>query len=173
MAGGLMHSCTWKESISTQENPYHFTDSGLRNVYLIGVRRVECDCGEKYVEIPAIKQLLSLMARDVVMKREALIGDEIRFLRKHLGQKAADFSLKVGLKPETLSRVENGKQQIGKRADNYIRIYYALASKDEILLDAIKEALDTVLTEQRKKPLRKPPKTVARIEHDEWTLDAA
>src|ERR1043166_1695218 len=91
MAGGLMHSCTWKESISTQENPYHFTDSGLRNVYLIGVRRVECDCGEKYVEIPAIKQLLSLMARDVVMKREALIGDEIRFLRKQLGQKAADF----------------------------------------------------------------------------------
>ena len=171
-----MHECsatTRKESIATREKPYLFSESGLPNVYLVGVRCFECECGEKYVEIPAIKQLMSLIARNVVLKPEALSGAEIRFLRKRLGQKAVDFSQKVKLEPETLSRVENDKQSISEKADIYIRVYYTLASKDPVLVDAMQEALDRVLTEKRKKPPKKPPKTVAKIEHDEWSLEPA
>jgi hypothetical protein len=76
-------------------------------------------------------------------------------------------------KPETLSRIENGKQSISDKADSDIRIYYALASKDPVLLDALKEALDTVLAKRRKARPKKPPKTYAKIEHDEWALEAA
>jgi hypothetical protein len=108
----------------------------------------------------------------MVMNNEALTVCEIRFLRKHLVQKATDFSSKIKLKPETLSRVENAKQAIGEKTDSYIRIYYALASKDSVLLDAIQEALDSVLSTHRK-PSRKPLKTVAKIEHDKWALEAA
>lgn len=171
----LTHECTAEsrqEFVATDEKPYHFVESGLPNIYLVGVRHFQCECSEKYVEIPAIKQLMSLIARHTVMKDQALTGTEIKFLRKRLGQKATDFSTAIKLQPETLSRVENEKQSVGAKTDFYIRIYYALSSKDPVLLDALKEALDKVLSMHRAKPPRKPPKTVAKMEHDEWALSA-
>jgi DNA-binding transcriptional regulator YiaG len=176
MATDLTHECTSttrQEFIATHDKPYHFLESGLSNVYLVGVRHFECECGEKYVEIPAIKQLMSLIARHTVTKDQALTGTEIKFLRKRLGQKAGEFATAVKLQPETLSRIENGKQQIGARADFFIRIYYAFSSKDPVLLDALKQALDKALSMRRTKAPKKPPKTVAKIEHDEWALEAA
>jgi putative transcriptional regulator len=178
MAGGLglMHECTSttrQEVLATHDKPYHYVECGLPNIYLVGVRTFRCNCGEKAVEIPAIKQLMALIARHLVMKNESLTGTEIKFLRKQLGLKAADFAEKVKLQPETLSRVENEKQLIGEKAAVYIRIYYALASKDPVLLDALKEAFDKVLSARRKHAPKKPPKTVARIENDEWALEAA
>jgi hypothetical protein len=77
------------------------------------------------------------------------------------------------LQPETLSRVENEKQTVGAKTDFYIRIYYALASKDPVLLDALKQALDKVLSMRRAKAPKKPPKTVAKLEHDKWALAVA
>jgi DNA-binding transcriptional regulator YiaG len=175
MATELIHECsaaTRTEHVSTLEKPYHFTDSGLPNIYLVGVRQFECECGEKFVEIPALKQLMSLIARHTVMKDQSLTGLEIRFLRKRLGQKAADFAQMVKLQPETLSRVENGKQTVSGKTDAYIRIYYAFASKDPVLLDTLKQAIDKVLAARRDRPPKKLPKTVAKIEHDEWSLAA-
>lgn len=176
MAAELTHECssaTRKEFVATRDKPYHFVDSGLPNVYLVGVRHVECECGEKLVEIPALKQLMSLIARSIVMKSNALTGPEIKFLRKRIGQKSAEFAVAVKLQPETLSRIEHDKQATGEKTDVYIRIYYALASKDPVLLDALKEALDKVLSTRRKARTRKPVRTVARLEHDEWALEAA
>ncbi len=176
MTNELAHECsseTRREFVATREKPYHFVDCGLPNIYLVGVRQFRCECGKELVEIPAIKQLMSLIARHVVLKNEALTGDEVRFLRKQLGQKAADFAAKVKLQPETLSRMETGKQAIGERTDNYIRIYYAFASKDTVLVDSAKEAIDLVLAEKRKR-VKKRAKTFARIDHhQEWALEAA
>jgi putative transcriptional regulator len=176
MATELIHECSStsrQEFLATDDKPYHFVECGLPNVFLVGVRYFQCECGEKYVEIPAIKQLMSLIARHTVMKDQALSGTEIKFLRKRLGQKAADFAASVKLQPETLSRVENGKQEVGAKTDFYIRIYYALSSKDPVLLDALKEALDKALSLRRTKSPKKLPKTVAKIEHDEWALKVA
>ncbi len=171
-----MHECsstTRQEFDSTHEKLYHYTNSGLPNIYLVGVRQFKCECGETFVEIPAIKQLMSLIARHLAMKNEFLTGFEIRFLRKQLGQKATDFATNVKLQAETLSRIENGKQQAGEKTDLYIRIYYAFESKDPVLLDTLKTALDKVLSGRKAKAPKKPPKTVAKIEHDEWALEAA
>jgi DNA-binding transcriptional regulator YiaG len=177
MAGEIkeMHECTSttrQETIATIEKPYHYIDSGLPNIYLVGVRQFQCECGEKAVEIPAIKQLMSLIARNLAMKNESLTGLEIKFLRKQLGQKANDFAEHIKVQPETLSRIENEKQPVGEKTDVYIRIYYALESKDPVLVDTLKSALDRVLSAHRSKPPKKPPKTVATIEHDEWALAA-
>jgi DNA-binding transcriptional regulator YiaG len=175
MATELTHECnsaSRQEFLATEAKPYHFVDSGMPNVYLVGVRYFRCECGQKYVEIPALKQLMSLIARHTVMKDQALSGTEIKFLRKRLGQKAADFAASVKLQPETLSRVENEKQVVGAKTDFYIRIYYALSSKDPILLDALKEALDKALSLRRTKAPKKPPRTVAKMEHDEWSLES-
>jgi DNA-binding transcriptional regulator YiaG len=61
---------------------------------------------EVVAEIPAIRQLLSLIARDLMEKPKALAPEEIRFLRKRLGQKQVDFANQIGVRPETLSRFE-------------------------------------------------------------------
>jgi len=171
-----MHECsstTRQESMATQEKPYHYVESGLPNVYLVGVRQFRCECGEKAVEIPAIKQLMSLIARHLTMKKESLSGVEIKFLRKQLGQRAVDFAANIKLQPETLSRIENGKQKLGEKTDIYIRIYYAFESKDPVLMDTLKTALDRVLSTRRAKPPKKLPKTVATIDRNEWALGAA
>ena len=176
MAREVTHECsseTRREFLATSEHPYHFVNSGLPNIYLVGIRRFKCECGQEFVEIPALKQLMALIARNVVVKNEALTGAEVRFLRKQLGQKAIDFAAKVKLQPETLSRMETGKQEIGAKTDNYIRVYYALASRDHVLLADIEKALDLVLAEKRKRT-KKPPKTVAKIsQQQEWALEAA
>ena len=52
-----------------------------------------------------------------------------------------DFAEHVKLQPETLSRIENGKQSVGENTDVHIRIYYALESKDPVLMDTLRSAL--------------------------------
>ena len=59
------------------ENPYHFLDSGLSNVYLVGVRYWVCDeCNRQAAEIPALQGLMSAIAKSVVMKPALLTGEE-------------------------------------------------------------------------------------------------
>jgi transcriptional regulator with XRE-family HTH domain len=158
-----------EEFQATIDSPYHFVDSGLENLYLVGIKYFRCKCGQELADIPAIKQLLNLIARDVVEQPFALSGDEIRFLRKRLGKKQADFSKQLGLEIETLSRIENGHLPASERTDKFIRLYYALASKDPVLLGQMQEDLDARLaTWQRIMP---PKKIVATVTDNEWTAD--
>ena len=169
------HECnrqTRQEFRATMDEPYHFVDCGLPNVYLVGIRYFHCECGEQLADIPAMKQLLNLIARDLVERTSALSGAEIRFLRKRLGQRASDFSKQLGLEPETLSRIENEHLPASERTDKLIRLYYAVASRDPLLLGELQADLDQRLMAWQKIVL--PPKKIsARVRDNEWTLVAA
>jgi transcriptional regulator with XRE-family HTH domain len=151
------------------ESPYHFSDSGLTNVYLVGVRYYQCECGKVLAEIPAIRQLLSLIARDLVEKSEALAPEEIRFLRKRLRKKQTDFGKEIGLRSETLSRIENGETRVNERTDKLIRLYYAIKSQDPILLEKFKQELQEILASW--KYSNAPSKIVATVTDHEWEAD--
>ncbi len=171
----VMHECsqqTRQEFRATMDAPYHFVDSGLPNVYLVGIRYFHCECGQDLADIPAMKQLLNLISRDLVEKTSALSGAEIRFLRKRLGQKSADFSKQIGLEPETLSRIENDHLPASERTDKLIRLYYAVASKDPLLLGEMQTDLDQKLMAWQRIVL--PPKRIiTSVIDNEWTLVAA
>jgi DNA-binding transcriptional regulator YiaG len=170
-----VHECnrqTRQEFRATMDEPYHFVDSGLPNVYLVGIRYFHCECGQDLADIPAMKQLLNLIARDLVEKTSALSGAEIRFLRKRLGQKAADFSKQLGFEPETLSRIENDHLPASERTDKLIRLYYAVASKDPVLLGQLQADLDQRLMAWQRIVLP-PKKIVASVKDNEWTPVAA
>ena len=157
-----------EERRATLDRPYRFSDSGLPNVFLVGIKCFQCKkCGEEVAEIPAIKDLMSLIARDLVGKREAFTGAEIRFLRKRLGKKASDFAREIGVSPEYLSRVENDHESAGEGLDKLIRLTYAVASKDETLLNQLKKALHELLASWIK--TRKPKRIVARVKDNVWT----
>jgi DNA-binding transcriptional regulator YiaG len=164
------HVCqrNWVERSATEEEPFHFVDSGLPNVYLIGVRYFTCECGNVVAEIPALKQLMRLIARDLIGEAGALTGDEIRFLRKRLGMRAVDFARTLGLEPETLSRMENNKQPVSEQSDKLIRFFYAVSVKDDPDLGVkAKEILEEMIASWTDKHCE--TKIIKKIDDNEWT----
>jgi transcriptional regulator with XRE-family HTH domain len=167
------HDClaTQQEFLATADRPFHFTDSGLPNVYLVGITYFQCSCGHSMAEIPAIKQLLELIAKNLIEKPEALTGDEVRFLRKRLGKKAKDFAVEVGIEPETLSRIENGHLPVAQQTDKLIRADYLL-STDSPLVEQMRKALLEVL-KSWKQAQQPSGKIVAKVTNNEWASERA
>ena len=131
---------------ATIEHPYHFTDSGLPNVYLIGIDYSVCPkCGKQSAEIPAVKQLLKLIARLVVEGEGRLTGAEIRFLRKRLGKKATEFAAIIGVTAEQVSRWENDSNSPEPSTDKLIRVCYALLAGDKKLQRKFSEDVNVEL----------------------------
>ena len=104
---------------------YHFTGSGLDNVYLSGIPVFKCRCGETIARIPIMKELLETIGEAIVNKPAPLVGKEVRFLRKNVGLKAETFAKYLGVDASTFSRWENSKKQIGVPSDRLIRLCYA------------------------------------------------
>ena len=62
-----------EERKATSESPYQFVGSGLPNVYLVGIKYSVCkSCKEQAADIPAIKQLMGVIARAIVRTRRHL-----------------------------------------------------------------------------------------------------
>ena len=136
------------EKQATIEKPYHFVDSGLPNVYLVGIKYWACkECGKQSAEIPALKDLLTKIARAVTQKEDLLTGQEIRFLRKRLGKKSADFARIIGVVPEQVSRWENDPSTSReKSADKLIRVFYSHLSGDSELKKQIDRHIEEFLS---------------------------
>jgi putative zinc finger/helix-turn-helix YgiT family protein len=169
MENVIQHECsksTRRECLATEENPYHFTDSGLSNVYLVGIRYFVCECGRILAEIPAAKQLMAIIARDLVWKPTALAAEEIRFLRKRLGEKQADFAKHIGVRAETLCRFETGETSTNERTDKLMRLYYALASDDPVLIEGLRKTLQELLARWLRD--NSPARIVATVKDNEW-----
>ncbi len=161
------------EHLATPEKPFHFLDSGLPNIYLVGIRYFTYSDGRIVPEIPAAKQLMQLIARNLIQRKEALAGDEIRFLRKRLGQKQVDFSRAIGIEPETLSRCENDHQKLGESNDKFIRLYYAVSALDDINLSGLRKRIQEMLSEWHEAQYASSKKpVVATVTNDEWALAA-
>jgi DNA-binding transcriptional regulator YiaG len=134
------HDCakSLKKYTATHAKPYHFLDSGLPNVYLIGVKYWVCGkCGAQSAEIPAPEQLMNVIGESIVMKTGVLTGQEIRFLRKRVGKKASDFAALINKTPEHFSKLETGALPLKEPTDKLIRLTYGLLSEDKELLARI------------------------------------
>ena len=67
------------------QESYHYIESGLENIYLDGIDVFWCSCGEEMINIPAMPELHSLIALELIKKRSLLGNREIRFFRKDMG----------------------------------------------------------------------------------------
>lgn len=125
--------CGSKMTVS-KESLFHYKASGLSKVFLRGVTVEKCsneECGEEEVSIPNIEELHNLLS-DIVAKQETkLAPEEIRFLRTHLGFSGVDIARRMSVTPETVSRWENGKMEMGEVAERLLRLM-VLASKGPI-----------------------------------------
>jgi DNA-binding transcriptional regulator YiaG len=126
------------EHVATPEAPYRYLDSGLSNVYLIGVKYWICeDCGAATAEIPAPTHLMNVIAESIVMKHGILTGEQIKFLRKRVGKKASDFAELISKTPEHLSKLETGSLKLTEPLDKLIRLTYGMLSQDADLMKKI------------------------------------
>ena len=106
---------------------WHYTESGLDNVYLGNVDvRLCVACEAKSPRILRIKHLHAAIGRAIALQKIPLSGKDARYLRKHLGLQAKEWAVLLRVPPETLSRWENDKQAIGAQSDSLIRALYFL-----------------------------------------------
>ena len=134
------HDCTQqaRQYLATDAKSYHFLDSGLPNVYLVGVNYWVCgECGSQWSEIPQPEKLMDVIAETIVMKAGILTGPEIRFLRKRAGKKASDFAPLINKTPEHLSKLETQALPLNEGTDKLIRLTYGMLSRDTSLLAKI------------------------------------
>lgn len=142
------HDCNAraKEFTATAEKPYRYVDSGLSNVYLIGIKYRVCGtCRQQSAEIPAVEQLFSTIAEAIVMKSGRLTGEEIRFLRKHLGKRAADFASLINKTPEHYSKLENDQLPVPEDTDKLIRFTCGTLSGNQHLIQQIMHGAESWL----------------------------
>lgn len=105
---------------------YNYGESGLKNVWLMNIPGLLCkNCDQEMAIIPTPLELHDVIAKAIVLHKASLLsGEEIRFLRTQLGLSQVDFSKKVALTPETMSRIENNKQTVSDDTDRRVRLFY-------------------------------------------------
>lgn len=117
------HNCN-KNMKATIAKDYHYTMSGLDNVYLSGMSVYKCTCGEIMVEVPNTEELHTLIAGELLRKPDLLKGKEIRFLRKQMKLKSTQLANKLAVTQITCSRWENDKESIGRANDKLLRLTF-------------------------------------------------
>ncbi len=111
--------------LTSERGNVNFDVSGLP-VVLLGVETRVCQsCGEREVVVPNIEGLHRALAELLIRKPRRLAGREIRFLRKSLGWSGVEFAVRIGVRPETVSRWETGTEDIGETADRLLRLMVA------------------------------------------------
>lgn len=103
---------------------YHYTESGLGNVYLRGgYNTLEID-GEEAVSIHDLAGLHKVIGQDIVRKSPMLTGDEIRFLRKEMDLTQSSFAAIISVSEDTIRGWEKGRTDVTGPADKLIRGIY-------------------------------------------------
>jgi putative zinc finger/helix-turn-helix YgiT family protein len=124
----LVHNCSshLSRKRATADRPFLFTWSLLPDVYISGIHYEECNLCHKVAGcFPALSNLSETLTKTIIQKPSVLTGPEIRYLRKYLGKKNADFAQVIGVTPEQVSRWENGHNPPEKSADKLMRLLVA------------------------------------------------
>ena len=159
-----------EERRATSNSPYRFVGSGLPNVYLIGIKYKVCKvCEAQAADIPAIKQLMQVIARAVVESETPLTGPEIRFLRKRLGKKASEFGRLIGVTETQVSRWENEHNPPERSADKLIRVFYSMLSGDRKLREKMNRDIEEWLSTASEDG--GIPNIRAKLRNNEWKAE--
>ena len=110
-------------------NTYRYTDSGLDNVTIRGVRFPMDDAGEECVIIRNINGLHRAIAHGIVTRRSSMNGKELRFLRTELGMTQAQLADMLHREALAVSRWERGECPIDANAEAVVRLHAIQALK--------------------------------------------
>ena len=130
-----------------ENQEWHYVECGLNDVYLIGVTIAECPlCKTSAPRIPSVKELHLLIALQIVRRTSRLSGKKIRFLRKELRMKSKDLAERLDYSASEFSRLENGKNPIGKQGDRLLRLYFLTEQAKTLGYNTLEELVRDALS---------------------------
>jgi putative zinc finger/helix-turn-helix YgiT family protein len=152
-----------------RDQPYQYTESGL-NVILIGITQYTCgNCEETFASIPNPEQLHTTIALDICKNKKALLlPKEVRFLRKELCLKSKELAMAMGVKPEQVSRWENGKASIAEGNDRMLRMIYRASVEKPCSDVSAKDRVISFLTSLPTKRKQIDEAHVIELNPQEW-----
>lgn len=124
------------KSARSVRGDYQFKESGLRNLVLHNIETVRCGhCGSVDPVLHRADDLMRAIAQAVLWKPCRLNGDEIRFLRKHVGLTQDELVKYIPVDKTTVSKWENNEDPIGFQSDLFLRT--VVMSLDEQLREGV------------------------------------
>lgn len=113
-------------SVASAASVYRYAESGLPNVVLHGVEQARCArCGHFEVSIPKVVPIHETIAEALVSSPGRLTGDQLRFLRKHLGLSGEQLGKYLHTDRTKISKWERGQDPIGPSSDRLMRLLAA------------------------------------------------
>jgi putative transcriptional regulator len=110
------------------KRPYHYTECGLDNVYLMnGFKMVETPRGVG-VQIDNVGGLHRAIGLYLLEEKKRLNGKELRFLRHELNMTQETVAALLGVNVQAVARWEKGKSLVTPPADRLMRVIYKEAT---------------------------------------------
>lgn len=105
---------------------YSYLESGLDNVVLEGVTFLDCPgCGQQEVVLPRLARIHEAIAKALTNSPGRLSGQQLRFLRLHLGLTGDQLGSYLHRDRTEISRWECGEDPIAPATDRLLRLLAA------------------------------------------------
>jgi putative zinc finger/helix-turn-helix YgiT family protein len=153
MSRAKMHECTnCGQKVTPERRNYRYTESGLSNVVLQGVQVADCsNCGNSDIVIPRMAKIHREIAKALARSPARLTGEQLRFLRKHLGLSGDQLGSYLHTDRTKISKWERGEDPIGPATDRLVRLVStALDREMRPEISAVAEHLPRISDESRK-----------------------
>jgi transcriptional regulator with XRE-family HTH domain len=116
-----MSGTHWTHKGEKDQNPLHYKECGLDDVYLVGGYEWVDTAHGRGLVIRDLDDLLKAISLQLSMKK-SLNGKEVRFLRKQLDVTQAKLARYVGLNAQQVARWEKGESEITESAAAILRL---------------------------------------------------
>ena len=135
---------------------YHYTDGGLRNIWLAnGYERMDTAYG-KAVTIQDLPGLTRAICKALIRKNSKLTGAEFRYLRQAILMSQATLGKALGRTDQAIAGWEKNSK-VPKFADQMLRVFYAAhADGNEQIkniihaMNDVERTINFVMTETKK-----------------------
>ena len=127
MRKAKMHECTnCGHKVTPELRDYRYTESGLSNVVLQGIEVADCPkCGNSDAIVPRMAKIHRAIAQALAESPARLTGEQLRFLRKHLGLSGDQLGSYLHTDKTKISKWERGEDRIGPATDRLGRLLAA------------------------------------------------
>ena len=111
---------------SLERRNYRYGESGISNVILRDIEVCDCaNCGHSAVVIPRIAMIHRAIAQALTNSPARLTGEQLRFLRKHLGLSGDQLGRYLHTDRTKISKWEREEDRIGPATDRLVRLLAA------------------------------------------------
>jgi putative transcriptional regulator len=102
--------------------PFHYTASGLSNVWLMNGFEIAETSNGRGVRIKDADGLHTALAHAIAVSRQPMSPADLRFLRKHMGLSQNGLARLLGCSDQSVARWEKGKGDIVPSAERLVRL---------------------------------------------------